>query len=44
MQIPATNHLTKHRDPNGGVRGKTERVKGSYLASMGWEDLGPVKA
>jgi hypothetical protein len=24
MQMLADNHQTKHRDPNGGVRGRTE--------------------
>ena len=37
------NHWTEHRDPNGGVRGRTEGVEGPYLASVGGEALGPVK-
>jgi hypothetical protein len=24
----AANHWTEHRDPNGGVRGKTKELKG----------------
>jgi hypothetical protein len=24
----AANHQTEHRDPNGGVRGKTEKAEG----------------
>jgi hypothetical protein len=26
----ATNHWTKHRDPNGGVRERTEEAEGAY--------------
>jgi hypothetical protein len=38
----AANHQTEHRDPSGG-KGLKE-LKGPYLASMGGEALGPVKA
>jgi hypothetical protein len=41
MGMLAANHQTKHKDPNGGVRGKLKELKGSYLASMGGEDLMP---
>ena len=44
MQTLEANHRTYHRDPNGGVRGRTEELKGPYLASMEGEALGPVKA
>jgi hypothetical protein len=44
MRMLAANHQTEHRDPNGGVRDRTEELQGPYLASMGVEALGPVKA
>jgi len=44
MRMLKANHLTDHRDPNGGVRGRTEGAEGPYLASMEGEVLGPVKA
>ena len=44
MQMLTANHWTEHRDPNGGVRGRTEGAEGIYLASVGGEALGPVKA
>jgi hypothetical protein len=51
----AANHWTEHKAPNGGVRGRTEELRGlngsicictkewPYLASTG-EALGPMKA
>jgi hypothetical protein len=29
MQMHTANHQTEHRDPNGGVRGRTEGTEGS---------------
>ena len=40
----AANHQNEYRDHNGQVRGRTEGAEGPYLASMGGEALGPVKA
>jgi hypothetical protein len=28
MRMFAANHGTEHRDPNGGIRGRTEGVEG----------------
>jgi hypothetical protein len=44
MGILTANHWDEYRDPSGGVRGRTEELKGPYLASVGGEALGPVKA
>jgi hypothetical protein len=44
MWMLTANHQTEHRDPNGGVMGRTEELKEPYLASMGQESLVPVKA
>jgi hypothetical protein len=44
MWMLTANHQTEHRDPNGGVRRRTEELKGPYMASVGGEALGPVKA
>jgi hypothetical protein len=41
MSMLTANYWTEHRDPNGGIRGRTEGID---LASMGGEALGPVKA
>jgi hypothetical protein len=30
MQMFAANYQTEHRDPNGGVRGRTEGAEGVY--------------
>jgi hypothetical protein len=43
MGVLAANNQTEHRDPNRGVRGRTEELKGPHLASMEGEALGPVK-
>ena len=44
MQMLIANHSTEHKSPNGEVRGGLKLPKGSYLALMGGETLGPVKA
>jgi hypothetical protein len=36
--------LDLHRHLSGGVMGRTEKLKGPYLGSMGGEALGPVNA
>ena len=44
MLMLAAKQRTEHRDPNGEVRERTEGAEGPYLASMGGEALGPMKA
>jgi hypothetical protein len=44
MQRLTDNHWTEHRNPNGGVRGRTEGDEGALSESMGGEALSPVKA
>ena len=38
------NHWTEHRDPMEELGEGLKELKGPYLASMGGEALGPVKA
>jgi|UPI0000F4DFF2 hypothetical protein len=40
MRMFQAYHWTEHRDPNGGVRGRTEGAEG--VASVGGEVLVPV--
>jgi hypothetical protein len=40
----AANHQTEHRDPMEELGEGLKELKGPYLASMGPEALGPVKA
>jgi hypothetical protein len=44
MKILAANHKDKHRDPVEELGEGLKELKGPYLASMGGEALGPVKA
>jgi hypothetical protein len=44
MQRLAASHLTEHKAPNGGVKGRTDEAEGPYLTLVGREALGPVKA
>ena len=44
MRMLAVNHRTDHRDPNGGVRGRTEGAEGALSGINGREALGSVKA
>jgi hypothetical protein len=44
MQRLAANYQAEHRDPNGRVGKGLKELKGPYLAPMGGETLGPMKA
>jgi hypothetical protein len=44
MQMLIVNHLTEHRDPKEGVRGRTEGAEGALSIINGRGTLGPVKA
>jgi hypothetical protein len=44
MKMLSANHQTKHRIPNGELGEGVRKLKGPYLASMGEEALGSVKA
>ena len=45
MGMLAANHRTEHRDPNGGVRERTDGAEGAFSGiNGGGEALGPVKA
>ena len=35
MWMLTANHLTEHRDPNGGVRGRTEGAEGALSGISG---------
>ena len=44
MQMLTTNHCTEHRDPMEELEEGLKKLKRVYLASVGREALGPVKA
>ena len=35
MQMVAANHQTEHKDPNGGVKGRTEGAEGAVSGING---------
>ena len=44
MQMLTANHQNEHRDPNGGVKGRTEGAEGALSDINGGDALGPGKA